>query len=110
MPVLQEFNPDLVLVSCGFDSAAGDPIGGLRVTSDGFVFMTQQLVGLKRPISFVLEGGYDLSILEWGSCAVIKGLVEKPSEKTISGCNKIGQEGIELCMKAISPYWKCLKS
>lgn len=32
IPILTEFAPDLVLVSCGFDAAAGDPLGGMKVT------------------------------------------------------------------------------
>lgn len=38
--------------------------------------MTQELSSLYKPISFILEGGYDLKILEWSSLAVVKGLIE----------------------------------
>lgn len=34
-PVLQEFNPELMIISAGFDSAEGDPLGSLGVTQDG---------------------------------------------------------------------------
>ena len=34
-PIFEDFNPDLVIVSAGFDSARGDPLGCLDVTVDG---------------------------------------------------------------------------
>lgn len=58
------FAPDLVLISAGFDAHAADPIGGMKVTTDGFVRMAGLVTGLAarqakgRVISF-LEGGYD---------------------------------------------------
>jgi acetoin utilization deacetylase AcuC-like enzyme len=35
MPVARQFNPDLVLVSAGFDAAEGDPLGGCKLTPAG---------------------------------------------------------------------------
>lgn len=35
MPVARQFNPDLVLISAGFDAAAGDPLGGCSLTPAG---------------------------------------------------------------------------
>ena len=34
-PIIMEFNPDLTIVSAGFDAAKGDPLGGMKVTPDG---------------------------------------------------------------------------
>lgn len=41
LPVLKEYNPDLILISCGFDSAEGDPLGGVKITSKGYEYMTR---------------------------------------------------------------------
>jgi len=39
MPVLEQYNPELILVSCGFDSADGDPYGDLKVGPEGYTYM-----------------------------------------------------------------------
>ena len=36
MPIAHEFNPDLVLISAGFDAARGDPLGGCDITAAGY--------------------------------------------------------------------------
>ncbi|KAK2371149.1 histone deacetylase [Trifolium repens] len=46
LPVAKEFNPDIILVSAGFDAAAGDPLGGCCVTPFGFSFMLKKLMDL----------------------------------------------------------------
>ena len=45
MPVAREFNPNIVLVSCGFDASAGHPhpIGGYLVSTACFAYMTKQV-------------------------------------------------------------------
>ena len=62
-PALEAFDPDLLLVSAGFDSAAGDPIGGLRVTEEGFATLTAQARRICERLAFVLEGGYNTRTL-----------------------------------------------
>ncbi|XP_061470052.1 histone deacetylase 6 isoform X2 [Rhineura floridana] len=61
MPVSYEFNPELVLVSAGFDAARGDPLGGCLVTPECYAHMTHLLLGLAGgKVAVVLEGGYNL--------------------------------------------------
>jgi acetoin utilization deacetylase AcuC-like enzyme len=43
-PVLKEFNPDMIFVSCGFDAGKGDPLGGCEVDKIGFALMTSKLM------------------------------------------------------------------
>jgi acetoin utilization deacetylase AcuC-like enzyme len=63
-PVLTAYEPQLVLVSAGFDAHERDPLATCRVTDDGFAAMgrTIRRVGaeLGVPVGLVLEGGYDL--------------------------------------------------
>lgn len=54
MPILHEYSPDLVLISCGFDSGDGDAIGNLKISKQGYGFMTRYLKSLERPILAVL--------------------------------------------------------
>lgn len=53
--------PDIIIVSCGFDAAKGDPLGGFRVTPSGYANMTRQLMNFSKKVALVLEGGYNIS-------------------------------------------------
>jgi acetoin utilization deacetylase AcuC-like enzyme len=62
-PAIRAFEPDLLLVSAGFDAGAGDLIGGMRVTDDGFAELARRARGLCDRVALVLEGGYTLETL-----------------------------------------------
>jgi acetoin utilization deacetylase AcuC-like enzyme len=61
----RKFSPELILISAGFDSRIGDPLGGFELTDDDFADLTRLTLELAdehadgRVIS-LLEGGYDL--------------------------------------------------
>jgi histone deacetylase 6 len=62
MPIAYEFDPDLVLVSAGFDGATGDPLGRFNITPAGFGQMTKMLSNLANGnMILALEGGYNLT-------------------------------------------------
>jgi len=68
LPALAEFAPDLLLVSAGFDAWRDDPLGGMRVTQEGFEEWGRELARFARELCggrmlSVLEGGYDLEVL-----------------------------------------------
>lgn len=63
VPIGREYNPQLILVSAGFDIYRGDPLGTMEVTAQGFAYMTRILVRLAEEVSqgrllVTLEGGY----------------------------------------------------
>ncbi len=64
----KSFNPDIILVSAGFDIHKDDPLTGLNVTDEGIKFIVETILStsseLKVPVIFTLEGGYNLSALE----------------------------------------------
>jgi acetoin utilization deacetylase AcuC-like enzyme len=71
VPALVKFKPDAMIVSAGFDAHELDPLGGLRMTTEGYT----RLVGLldatarsvcRRRIALVTEGGYHLEAV--GEC------------------------------------------
>jgi len=62
------FSPDLIIISAGFDSHLGDPLGQLRLTDEDFVDMTRTLKqwaasSCKGRLVSCLEGGYNLQTL-----------------------------------------------
>lgn len=73
LPAVENFAPDLILVSAGFDAHYRDPLGGLQLVADDFDWATGKLMELaakycdNRLVS-LLEGGYDLKGLS-ESCA-----------------------------------------
>lgn len=69
VPVLRRFEPEIILVSAGFDAHERDPLGGMSVTTRGFGLMAQRLCAIadeacEGRIVLALEGGYDLDALE----------------------------------------------
>ena len=66
LPAAEEFEPDFVLISAGFDAHQSDPLGGMAVTAEGFARMTELVKSIARRycrgrLVSVLEGGYDLT-------------------------------------------------
>ncbi|MBC8213877.1 MAG: histone deacetylase [Candidatus Marinimicrobia bacterium] len=68
MPFIRNFEPQLLIVSAGFDAHEKDPLCGLNLQSRDFGEMTKALIEINPQILFGLEGGYDLSAL--GECVV----------------------------------------
>jgi len=58
-PTVRAFEPELVLVSAGFDAHVDDPLAGMRVTADGFRELARRSAELGPRVAAVLEGGYD---------------------------------------------------
>src|SRR5262245_56974699 len=62
-PAVRAFEPELVLVSAGFDAHSEDPLANMNVTEDGFRELARRSVALAPRAAAVLEGGYNLSTL-----------------------------------------------
>ena len=58
-PAVRAFEPELVLVSAGFDAHVDDPLAGMRVTAAGFRELASRSAALGPRVAAVLEGGYD---------------------------------------------------
>jgi acetoin utilization deacetylase AcuC-like enzyme len=80
IPAADAFRPDLVLVSAGFDSRIGDPLGGFRLTDDDFAELTGIVMEIAarhcggRVVS-TLEGGYALDGLASAAAAHVRTLL-----------------------------------
>jgi len=62
-PAVERFEPELVLVSAGFDAHVDDPLAGMRVTEDGFRELARRCRALAGRVAAVLEGGYEVETL-----------------------------------------------
>lgn len=80
LPRLDAFEPDLVIISAGFDAHYRDPLGSLKLTEEDFAWATRKLMdvadrhGGGRLVS-VLEGGYDLEGLALSTAAHVSALM-----------------------------------
>jgi len=80
VPAADAFQPDLVLVSAGFDSRIDDPLGGFRLTDEDFADLTRIMKEIAakhcggRLVS-TLEGGYALDGLASAAAAHVRALV-----------------------------------
>jgi acetoin utilization deacetylase AcuC-like enzyme len=75
-PVVRSFQPEVILVSAGFDAHRDDPLAAMNVSGAGFAAMTSIVRGLADDVcggrvAFVLEGGYAPSGLEQGVAALL---------------------------------------
>ncbi|XP_030077419.1 histone deacetylase 5 isoform X3 [Microcaecilia unicolor] len=78
MPIAEEFSPDVVLVSAGFDAVEGhlSPLGGYSVTAKCFGHLTKQLMKLAcGRVVLALEGGHDLTAICDASEACVSALL-----------------------------------
>ena len=117
-PVAMAFKPELVLLSAGFDTYYQDPLGGMRVTPDGFAAMTRVLLNIadaccQGRFVVVLEGGYHLGGLAKSIKAVLREMLDEThiSEERLALIEKEVDENtsksiIDKVIARINPYWK----
>lgn len=80
VPAMEEFRPEFVLVSAGFDAHRADPLGGLHVSTEAFADATRIVRGIAdrfasgRLVS-TLEGGYDLDALAASTAVHLEALL-----------------------------------
>ena len=65
-PIAQQFKPDVILVSSGYDSHYADNLGGLHLGIDYYGNMIKQFQKIQSKIVITIEGGYNLEVI--GDC------------------------------------------
>jgi acetoin utilization deacetylase AcuC-like enzyme len=111
-PVVSQFNPDLVLVSAGYDAHERDPLGGMAVTDAGFGELTSRLLARlpdrgRGRVAFVLEGGYDERGIEGAVRETLLALLEARPDSDLQAVELSSRHGSELrdVCDAQAPYW-----
>ncbi|OQV25500.1 Histone deacetylase 6 [Hypsibius exemplaris] len=110
MPVAYEFAPEMTLVCCGFDAAAGDK-GQMSVSPAGFYLMTRMLKSLAGGrLVLALEGGYKQEVLEQSSEAVMRALMDLPlvKQESLHPSEKAVRD-IKSALDIQTTYWTCLQ-
>jgi acetoin utilization deacetylase AcuC-like enzyme len=113
LPVLRQFEPDVLIVSAGFDAHERDPLGGMRLTTAAFAAMTAELRGVAADcgggkIVAVTEGGYDLHALAASLDAVAETLAAGPAPALWPAsaiASARGRASADAARRALSRCW-----
>jgi acetoin utilization deacetylase AcuC-like enzyme len=113
-PILRQFDPDLILVSAGFDAHERDPLAGMRLTTAAFGAMTMELRHVADAccsgrIGAIVEGGYDLRALADSMRTVIDVLAGPASAAQwprSEARSTRGRVAIDTARKALGSHWK----
>lgn len=111
MPICQEFGPDLVMISAGFDAADGDPLGGCYVSPACYSHMTHMLMSLAGgKVVACLEGGYNLISIAKSALAMTRTLMGEAPER-LCGDGEPTPSAVAIVQQVIrqqATYWKSL--
>ncbi|OFW55456.1 MAG: hypothetical protein A2W01_05500 [Candidatus Solincola sediminis] len=117
MPIARQYEPELVLISAGYDGHFNDPLCSMLLTATTYSAMAERLQALAQEycggkMLASLEGGYNLlglaasvnntiAVMAGDETRVVEEMDSFPREPT-----ERGLEIIEATREAISPYWK----
>jgi acetoin utilization deacetylase AcuC-like enzyme len=96
-PVIEDFLPDWVLVSCGFDAHGADPLGGFELSSGDFAELARIVQGFTpRPgrLALFLEGGYNQAALQKSMTDTLGALLGLPTDPTAPTSGGAGMDEI----------------
>src|SRR6266568_8234803 len=114
-PIGRAFDPQLVLVSVGFDPHVADPLAGMRVTERGFAELADVCLKVAAGAAgsravFVLEGGYDLEGIARSSAAVVALLAGRSHEPLAWPASGPIDRLLEAYRRELAPCWPVLRS
>lgn len=112
LPMAYEFNPELILISAGYDAAMGCPEGEMNLTPFVYPHFISSLSSLANGrIGVILEGGYFIMSLCESVAQTVNALLGYPCP-IIEPCTEINESTVESILNVISvqrPFWDSLK-
>ena len=117
VPIVRQYQPDLVFIASGFDAAAADVLGEYVLTADMYGHMTHTLLQALQPDSKVLlalEGGYNCTAIgdALQSCMLVllgdTAVAAAVGEQIVAGHEpcKRAEQTISAVMQQQAKYWK----
>ena len=106
LPISEQFKPDIIIMSTGYDSHHSDPLGGLRYTVDFFAKIIKKYKEIQKKMVCTIEGGYNLDYI--GKCFASQ--IAEFSENKIKYDDKIDSKSdisdkILKIKKELENYW-----
>lgn len=114
LPLSEEFRPEFILVSAGFDAHRDDPLGGMRLTEKGYGKISRILLEIAEKccpskILFSLEGGYNIKALSESVRVVLSEMKkESVAEDFPLEPKREVQERVKSLKRLLSPFFKFL--
>ncbi|MCI0585985.1 MAG: histone deacetylase [Planctomycetes bacterium] len=115
-PILEEFRPDLIVVSAGFDTWKRDPIGGMSVTEEGFaalfaLFARWTAKHCPGRLVLALEGGYHPAGLVAGVRAALAAATGENTENDLDARESEAARVVaRAARKILAPHWPSLRN
>jgi acetoin utilization deacetylase AcuC-like enzyme len=111
--ILQQFRPELILLSAGFDAHRDDPLGGMRLTTEQFARITARMAAVADEccagrLVGVVEGGYDLEALAAslrGVIAVLAGTLTVDLSPVAPGDARRGEAALAAVRERLGEIW-----
>jgi acetoin utilization deacetylase AcuC-like enzyme len=110
LPLARGYEPQLILISAGYDAHDDDPLADCAVTDDGFVAMTALMrdlgAELEVPVGCVLEGGYDVDALARCVALTMQTLAEPAGGGGPAADGEIPVHRFaEKALERLAPFW-----
>jgi acetoin utilization deacetylase AcuC-like enzyme len=108
-PIGRAFDPELVLVSAGFDAFGGDPLAPMALTAAGYSELSAVCLSMARGAArgravFVLEGGYDLAGLAASGANVVRALLGE-TVAPIEPAGRAMDALVAQYRRVLAPFW-----
>ncbi|HEY7515303.1 MAG TPA: histone deacetylase [Vicinamibacteria bacterium] len=112
-PVGKSYDPELVLVSCGFDAHRGDPLAGMDLSPAGFAHLMSVCLGVaggkgEGRVVVALEGGYLLDGIANAGAAVVSVLLGASAPEVRSGEDRRLDPLLDAYREELRPFWPAL--
>jgi acetoin utilization deacetylase AcuC-like enzyme len=113
-PIVRQYKPIIILVSIGGDSHYSDPLGGLTLSSEGYIRLANRMQKMakdlcKGRIAYFLEGGYNVEALAevlTGIVASFEGMTTKYSFKDVTDKDCEGGGAVDKVAETLKGVWK----
>ena len=109
-PVLDEYAPELVIVSAGYDAHEQDPLASMRMSSAGYgaiVRIVREAALAHGQLALTTEGGYDLPAMRASLEASLAAIERSDAAAPVSGgAAPRGERGVAAVRAALKPYWR----
>lgn len=111
LPLMERYNPEMILVSYGFDPHWRDPLGSLLLSAQGFYELISRLTNwadlhCDGKVAIFLEGGYDLEAAKACSNAVVAALLGIPWKDPLGPSPESEGKSWEIMFKRAVELWE----
>jgi acetoin utilization deacetylase AcuC-like enzyme len=116
LPIVEEFAPELIIVSAGFDAHERDPLSSMRLTATDYRWMASQIAKLADRkghgrVLLALEGGYDLRAIEHSMAESIRGLRQPDLAAHPNGTlSPDGTDALRVALHVQRAFWSVLRT